>query len=222
MLLIAQPKSASTSLLKTLAMILKIKYKNGISKGKNDFLCNGFEELQKYHTTTHKRSFGFLKALIESRIIIYKDHILPTKEHIEYIKKINFPVVILLRTPEETMDNYKRLLQDYKKNKLNENDIKELKLIILDKIDFNKLKNDIENFKKGWEKANIKNALYINFIELVMCPFHTCKKIVEHYGYKMPRFKKFELIKAKGNHGYNTFTGVGYERAKKEWHAIYR
>lgn len=196
---------------------MKIRYKNGISKGKNDKLCEGFEELQKYHTTTHKRSFQFLKKWIKDRSIIYKDHILPTKEHIEYINKINYPVVILLRDPFDTFDNYKRLLDDYRTDKLSKAEINELHLDVLHNIDMVKFTSDIIDYRNFWIEAKIKKALYIDYNELVMCPYHTCKKIVQHFGFNMPKVKKFALLKAKGNHGYNTYTGVGFERAKKQW-----
>lgn len=215
MLIIAQPKSASTSLLKTLALILKLKYKNGISRTTKDKLCEGFEELQKYHSTTHQRSFKFLKDWITCKTIIYKDHILPTKNHIAYINKINYPIVILIRNPEDSLNNYKRLLENYHNGKLSKAEIKELQLERLDKIDMNKLYLDILKFHHDWITAKVRCALYVDFDTLIMSSFHTCKKIVEHYRFRMPKLKTFALLKAKGNHGYNTYTGVGVERIKK-------
>jgi len=208
MLIIAQPKSASTSLLKTLAMILKLKYRNGLGKTENNELCEGFEEIQKYHGTTVKRSFKFLKNWIEKRDIIYKEHILPTDEHINYIKKINKPIIIMLRNPEHSIDNYKRLLKD----KLSEKNEAELKRDVLKTINMDLLEKDIKEFNRKWKEVNLKCALYIDFDYLIMNPWHACKRIVEHFGFKMPKLKKFALLKAKGNHGYNTYTGIGLQR----------
>ena len=213
MLIIAQPKTASTSLLKTLSLILKIKYRNGMGKYKGWQLCKEFEELQKYHDTTIKRSYKFLKGWIERKDIIYKEHILPTNDHINYIRKINKPIVIILRNPKNTMDNYKRLLNA----KLSNKDKKELQIERLKKIDMKLFENDIKEFRKRWENAKLKKALLIYYNELVMCPYRICKTIVNHFGFKMPRMKKFALLKAKGNHGYNTYTGIGKKRAIKDW-----
>ena len=199
---------------------MNVKAKNGISNANNP-LCEGFETLQQYHTTTHKRSYKFFVDIMTTLKIIYKDHILPTKEQIEWINKINRPVVILLRKPEDTIDNYKRLINDYKEGKLNAKTAKELKLELLCNIDFEAFCKDIEVYNQGWKDANIKKALYVDYNELVLCPYRICSGILRHYGFKMPRIKNFQLMKAKGNHGYNTFTGVGYERAKKEWQNIH-
>jgi hypothetical protein len=215
MLIIAQPKSASTSLLKSLAKISGIKYKNGQSKGKTGILCDGFEELQKYHTTTHKRTKQFLIGWVDKKDKIYKDHILPTKKHIEYLKNKKF--ILLLRNPDHTIDNYIRLIKDYKNNKLSEKDIKELHLDLLLNLDFDKFCQDIKNYNKLWKESGL--GLQIDYDELVMCPRRILLKCLKYLG--LPAYGKIELIRAKGNHGYNTFTGIGYERAKKEWQNLH-
>jgi hypothetical protein len=61
MLLIGQPKSATTSLMWTLAHIMGIAHKNGHNKRKGDIKCSGFEQLQKYHGTTVQRSYARYK-----------------------------------------------------------------------------------------------------------------------------------------------------------------
>lgn len=148
---------------------------------------------------------------------IYKDHVLPTKEHIEWINKINRPVVILLRNVEDTIDNYMRLIKAYRENKLNDKTAKELQVKLLDSLNFEKFCQDLWDYKAGWEKADIKKALYVDYNELVLCPYRITQKILKHYGFKMPKMKNFQLMKAKGNHGYSTYTGVGFERAKREF-----
>jgi len=218
MLIIAQPKSASTSLLKTIAKLTKTKSVNGLGKSNRQWeYCEGFSEIQKYHDTTIKRSYDFLNSWISTKRKIYKDHILPTKDHIKKIKKIDKNIVILLRNPDNTLDNYKRLLYSYNSGELSKAEINELRPDRLATCDIRQFKSDIALFKAGWEDAKIGKALYIDFDELVMCPYRICKQIVEHFGFSMPKIKNFALEKAKGNHGYNTYTGVGYDRAKKNW-----
>ena len=90
-MIIAIPKSASTSLMQTIAKILNIKYQNGISRKKYLIDVKEFEEMQKYHGTTIRRSKEFLAKWISRKDIIYKEHLLPIKEHIQYIKEINKP-----------------------------------------------------------------------------------------------------------------------------------
>lgn len=216
MIIIAQPKSASTSLLKTISKIVNVRFRNGMSKGKNDKDCEGFEELQKYHTTTHARSEKFLAEYGTDKNIIYKEHILPTKAHIAIIKKHKLRVVILLREPEHTIDNYRRLLDDYQNGKLNEHDIKELFVEKLSSLDFEKLSEDIRDYNKLWKEADIKTALYLDYKDIVLSPWHACRRVVTHFGYKIKFPKKVELIKARGNRGYNTFTGVGLQRLRNE------
>jgi hypothetical protein len=210
MLIIGQPKSASTSLLKSIAQIARIQYKNGQSRGKKDVMCEGFEELQKYHTTTHRRTKKYLISWAKRKDKIYKEHILPTQEHIEALKGQRY--IILLRNPEHTIDNYVRLIKTYKDGKLSKHDINELKLELLTNIDFDKFSQDIIDFHNKWKEVE---ALHIDYDQLVMCPVNTLKKCMSYLG--LPIRGKIELLKAKGNHGYNTYTGVGYERAKKKW-----
>lgn len=153
--------------------------------------------------------------------VIYKDHILPTKEQIKWIKKIDKPVVILLRKVEDTIDNYERLLEVYREGRLDKKIAKELKVDKLNEIDLKAFYKDIEDFHNLWKNADIKKTLYVDYNELVMCPYRICSSIVRYYGFKMPKIRNFQLMKAKGNHGYNTYTGVGFERAKKEWQNLY-
>ena len=49
MLIIAQPKTASTSLVQTVGEYLDIEFSHGVGKKKCDKKCEGFTEIQKYH-----------------------------------------------------------------------------------------------------------------------------------------------------------------------------
>lgn len=211
MLIVAQPKSASTSLLYSIAKAAGIKAVNGKSKSKNDELCIGFEELQKYHTTTHKRTEKLLTYYCQKKDLIYKDHILPTEEHLKYLNKKRF--IVLLRKPEDTIDNYKRIIENYKNNKLLAKDAKELKLELLINIDFDKFCDDIRLFNKIWSEYH--GGLHIDYDTLIMCPRNTLLKCMNYF--QLPIIGKIELVKAKGNHGYNTYTGIGEKRAKERW-----
>jgi hypothetical protein len=202
--------------LRTIAQILKIKAINGISNAKDPF-CKGFSELQKYHTTTHQRDFKYFNDVINDRKKIYKDHILPVDNQIEWIEKINKPIVVLLRNVEDTIDNYKRLMASFRSGKLNKTTAKELQVSLLCSINFEKFCEDLYSYNTLWKQARIEKALYVDYNELVLCPYRLTKNIVNHFGFKMPVIKNFQLLKAKGNHGYSTYTGVGYKRALDEY-----
>lgn len=216
MLIISIPKSASTSLMQTIAKILKIKFQNGISRKHGyrlEELCPGYDEMQKYHGTTIKRTFNFLNRWISRNDVIYKEHLLPTKEHIEYIKKINKPVVILLRNPEDVIDNYLRSCKKFNNGLMGLREQKGLIIKKLITLDFDKLKEEYEEFNISWRNAKLKNALYIDFKDLILNYNSTMRKIMYHYGIR--KYKLIPMLKAKGNRGdYNTYTGVGEKRLK--------
>lgn len=191
MLLIAQPKSSSTSLLYSLGEILKLNIKNGQSFSKDDKKCDGYEELQKYHGTTVKRNYKYLEKYILSKTLIYKEHILPIKEHLEIIEKINYPVVVLLRKPEETIESYKRVFSV---------------LPELNNIDYDKLLKEVELFNQTYKKIKNKNYLIITFRETIFDFHNTIKKICKHWKLKVPdNLKKYELQK-------RNYTGHGIRK----------
>ena len=215
MLLIGQPKSASTSLLKTLARIMKIRFQNGLGKHFGWEYCEGFYEIQKYHDTTIKRNKAFLKAWILKKDIILKEHILPTEHHKKLIKDINGKVLILLRHPNDSFDNYMRLVDSYKTGKLNPQVINELMPYRFDKIHWFNFLQDLIEFNKGWRDFDYEKKMIITYEDLILNYYPTMKKILKFWNKSIPK-KIIPLFRSKGNHGYNTYTGVGVKRLKGE------
>jgi hypothetical protein len=190
MLLIAEPKSGSTSLLWSIAEILKIQRKNGQNRLKSDIKCIGFEEMQKYHNTTVKRSKEFLKKYIESKDIIYKEHILPTKEHLKYLGEIGRPVVVLLRNSTDIIESYKRVFSVLP-------DIKKM-------IDLEKMKKELDLFYYLYNKQRNTMFLKVHYEDIVLNFHATIKKILSQYGFNIPmkEIKKYQLQKRNfGGHG---------------------
>jgi hypothetical protein len=195
MLLIAEPKSGSTSLMWSIAEILKIQKKNGQNKLKEDVKCKGFEEIQKYHNTTVKRSYKFLEKYIESKTVIYKEHILPTLNHLLAMGEIGRNIVILLRDSKEIIESYKRIfsvLPDIKK-----------------KIDLIKLKEELDLFYDIYERQKNKMYLKIYYKDIVLNFHKTIKKILIHYGFdiSLEKIKKYQLQK-------RNYTGHGLRKLK--------
>lgn len=214
MLLIGQPKSCTTSLGRTLAHTMKIKYCNGIGCQKYDYTVEEFKTIRQYHTSKLIPTEEELKSWINNKNLLFKDHILPIKKNIDIVKKSG-RVLILLRNPEHCLDNYKRMYVKYRTGGMTEKEVKELTPQLLEKVDWGLLLDDLKAYNEGWKNANLSNAKYIDFDELVLCPKRILLEI--HKFLNIPvRNKITGLVRAKGNKGYNTYTGVGLERAKKE------
>jgi hypothetical protein len=225
MLLIAQPKSASTSLLYTLCSILKLKPKHASGKiktvkGKIIQLkwkkCQGFTEIQKYHDTTIKRDFNYFNKWIKNKKILYREHILPTKEHLNYIKKVNSKILILLRDPEDSVDNYRRMYQLYLDGKMNEKDRSQLYPERLDDISFEKLLNDFIDFNIGYKDFNFNKKFIITYEDLILNYKSTIKKVIEFFNFNISSNKIIPLIKSKYKRGTDSYTGQGEKRLKEE------
>jgi hypothetical protein len=189
MLLIAQPKSASTSLTKTISKIGSLNFKLGIPKTAKDVQSNGFSEIQKYHNNMIKRSEIFIKQVIKGRKTLFKEHLLPTKHLLNILSKFNDPIVILLRKAEDSADNYIR--------------------IGCYGVKLNNLINDIKTFQNRyieWAK-NRNNVLIVYYEDLIFNYKKTIKKILKHY--KIKHKKIIPLLKVK-------YTGVGLKRLQNE------
>jgi hypothetical protein len=173
--------------------MLKIQKKNGQNHRPGEKKCKGFVELQKYHGTTVQRSYRFLEHFINSKKVIYKEHILPIKKHIQMIDKINKPVVVLLRTPEETIESYKRIFD----------------VINLD-IDFDVLLKEVKQFYSAY--INKKGIyLVVTWRDLVFRFHETIEKILKHYGFPIEKkiIKSYTLSK-------RNYTGDGLKEVLNE------
>jgi len=195
MLLIAQPKSASTFLLKTLVKIMKVKFQNGFGKDIGWKHCKGFSEIQKYFDTTIKRNYAFLKTWILNKDIILKEYILPTEHHKEIIKKINNKIVILLRNPEDSYNCCYKQYKQYKKGELDKEIIEKLKLNRFDAIHFFIFLQDLILFNKKWRDFEYDKKLIITYEDLMTNKLETIKKILKFWSFKIP--KKIKYSKGK-------------------------
>jgi hypothetical protein len=185
MLLIAQPKSASTSLTRTIAKIGKLNYRLGIPRRSKDINCEGFEDMQRYHDNMIKRSELFLKQVVKGKKTIFKEHLLPIESHLNILSRFNDPIIILLRKPEDSADNYKR--------------------IGCKKLNLNNLVRNFKTFQNKyieWAK-NRKNVLIVYYEDLILNYKVVIKKILKHYNIKYRKI--IPLLKVK-------FTGVGLKR----------
>ena len=189
MLLIAQPKSASTSLTKTLSQLMKVHDSLGVAKNKNNVNCEEFQEIQKFHNNMIKRNDQFIKTVMKSKVTLFKEHLLPTKEHLELLNKYKQNIVILLREPEHSLDSYIRFFKKNKRKSYNEE----------------KILNDLRLFhdRYMWWASNKRYAIVIYYKDLINNYNNTMKKILKHY--KCDIKKTIPLKKLK-------YTGIGEKR----------
>lgn len=187
MLLIAQPKSASTSLMRTIAEMAGIGYQNGKNRIVGDIKCEGFTQTQKYHGTTVRRSQDYLQFHINNRKSVYKEHILPTEHHIDILRKVKGNFVVLIRDPDEVIDAYKRIFE----------------VIKLD-INMEMLYNESRDFYYSYVNYGKNNGLVIEYKNLVLDFEKVIEQIFEHYNLEI-KTRLTKLLK------YN-YTGVGIRR----------
>jgi hypothetical protein len=195
MLLIAIPKSASTSLATTIAKISGLHCGLGIPATKIDINCEGYEEIQKYHCNMVERSPLFLQQIIKGRKKIFKEHLLPTDRHLKILNKFKERIVILLRDKNDVYDAYRRIdIEHYKKEKKY--------------INLKQIKEDINNFhdRYMWWASNKPNVIVFYYRDLITNYQAVMNRILKWY--KLKRCKIIPLMKLK-------YTGIGEKRIKE-------
>lgn len=165
MLIIAQPKSASTSFSVTLTKIANKELSLMIKSTKNEIKCYGYEELSKCHCNMKEKSPALLDKMICDRETVYRDHLLPTYNHAQYLKLINKPVVILLRNPDHSYDCYLRMFEKNKNALIN----REL------------IRQQLLKFYYLWKGINLTVALKINYEDLILNYEETMRTVMNHF-----------------------------------------
>jgi hypothetical protein len=187
MLLIAQPKSASTSLLITLADMMGIKAFRGTKRKDFHILHDEFIELQRYHTLIFERSPLDIMKMVKDKNLLYREHLLPCRRNFKILDKYN-NFIVLLRDPEDSYDNYKRILE--KNNKENKELLSELTMFYV-------------RYEGYLDRR--KDILCIYYKDLILDYNKTMKKIKAYWKIK-GRIKKLKK---------ENYTGVGISRLKK-------
>jgi hypothetical protein len=190
-LLIGQPKSATTSLAATIGNMGRLNVRYGISRNQNSKKCKGFSEIQKYHNNMIQRSPEFLAQVTKGKKTIFKEHLLPTVEHRRILEKLKQPVVILIRNPEDSLDSYKRLFKEKGK-----------------KANLDKLYEDLKKFHDTWMHwaSNKPYAIVVEYRDLVLYFKNEIKRIFRCFKMKLPLDnRKYFLARKK-------YTGIGEKR----------
>lgn len=179
MLIIAIPKSASTSLLSTIGYLHDIKAIQDFS-----FSANSKPEncniLFNYHSDI--RELDKLQVdNFSKKDIVNKQHIYPSDNNVNLLK--NVKKVILFRDPHDIIYAYKRGALKKVHNLLNgySNDMTDEEWINKSKRDG--LYPDLEFFIKNWRNnADPKNTLFIEYNEYLNNTKETINRIEKFYG----------------------------------------
>ena len=183
MLIISIPKSASTSLLTTLARLHKT---DGIQLFFKDYIIPvDYQQLGKYHSDL--REYGSTDAAIFfDTIKIYKQHIPPTNNNLGLLK--NKKKVILLREPEDIVMAYyradKKLLHEKRKEFKNAHTPEEW----MQRAKEIGLLQELKRFYENWIKIE-DEKLIIQYEDLLNNPQKIINSIENYFGLKTTNHK---------------------------------
>jgi len=170
------PKSASTSLLKTLSKVHHLEGNQLFFK--NFEIPENYTILGNYHSDVREFSSDEIEEFI-SEVKFFKQHIPPTSNNLDHLR--NHKKVILLRNPRDIVKAYFRA----EKRRIHEKRIefKNVKKINewLDTAENIGLLKELKNFQLGWVNC-CKNKLVIEYDDLVNNPTQTINKIEAYFG----------------------------------------
>jgi hypothetical protein len=196
---IAQPKACSSSLGYTIADIFKVSVINGLVT-KPKVFCKEFPEIQRWHGTMMPRTKAFIEKYYFDKSVLYKEHILPIRKHLDILRSFKHPLMILLRKPAETFDAYVRHDKTI-----------HIKVWGKQVINLPKIEDDIFLFYSRYRALQMEkhsHLLFITYRDVVQNFTSTLVRIFNHYKWKLPKnYQKIQLKKIK-------YTGVGIKRLK--------
>jgi len=196
MLLVAIPKSASTSLLYTL-----LKYYHLDGEQSAEFKQNQSPEncqaLHNYHSDVRELVASDVTQF-ESQKHLFKQHIYPSAGNLTALKGLK--KVVLLRNPDDIIQAYKRGVQSnvHKEMKgfegINSDEewserAKQIGLV-----------NDLKFFYSEWSNTQDPNTLIVHYEDLMTNPTEEFKKIESFWGLN-PCSEQITLVKARYSGG---------------------
>ncbi|WP_339903471.1 sulfotransferase domain-containing protein [uncultured Cyclobacterium sp.] len=191
MLIIAIPKSASTSLMLTISKLHNLNAKQDFSFTDNSIPDN-CNILYSFHGDIRElKSIDFLKM----KNTVVKQHLYPSSNNLNLT--YNVKKVILLREPSEIVLAYRRGAIKSIHNLLNGYSVKMTEKEWLDQAKNDGLFSDLNFFCKEWiNKSNPKTTLFVSYRDYVDNPKKVINKIEEFYGLKITA-RKFSTVKAR-------------------------
>lgn len=193
MLIIAIPKSASTSLMLTLGKYhnLEAKQDFSFSKNRNPENC---QFLYKLHSDVRNLIDKDVSQVC-NRNIINKQHIYPSSNNLLLFS--NIKKVILLRSPDDIILAYRRSAMMNKRKLLPGYSIEMTENEWLEKSKSEGLYSDLMFFYEEWkEKAVPENTLFVHYQEYLQNPKTVLNKIEEFYELPLTQ-QKVKTIRAR-------------------------
>jgi len=185
LLIIAIPKSASTSLLKTLGKIHNLKTIQS-NKFQNNAKPDGTIVLHKYHTDVRRIGKQNIDKFNNSEII-YKQHIYPSENNQLLLKSVK--KVVLLRDPKEVILAYRRGIKKKVHNNvegfsegMSENEW-------LKGADNIGLTSDLNNFFNLWKKNRDEFTLIVHYDRLISNPTNEINRIEDFFNLRRTDYK---------------------------------
>lgn len=177
MLIIAIPKSASTSLMSTLGTI------HGVP-GRQVFfpdapLAEGFDVLGRYHSGVREINTT-LAARFAGESAVFKQHLPPTPNNVAQLR--NRKKVILLREPDAIVAAFRRARRRFLSVSMTGLNLLADEQTWLRTAKENGLYRDLDRFIAGWSDVAITNKLVVWYEELAADPTTTINAIEEFWG----------------------------------------
>lgn len=181
MLIIAIPKSCSTSLASTFANINNLLFQQTSHKQNNTNRCKS-NNLFRIHSDMIEYEESEINKFVNSNIV-YKQHIFPSENNLNLIKKTK--CVILLRKPEDVINSYRRKYAFDGSHVMNKFGLKQsdtYKRYLETFIKFG-LYQDLVNFNQRYEEIQSCNHLIIYKDDIINDTDTTINKINEFFGF---------------------------------------
>lgn len=201
MLIVAIPKSASTSLMLTIGKYQNIKAIQDFSVRDNPppKTCN---KLHQLHSDIRELTESNVEQLSKPQKI-NKQHIFPSPNNLQLLS--NVKKVVLLRSPKEIVLAYRRGAIKNVHNLLPGYDIKMSEKEWLKKSKSDGLYDDLSFFFNEWKtKANAENTLFVNYTDYLKTPNKVINLIETFYHLPLTN-QKITTIKARYSR-HNNFT----------------
>jgi hypothetical protein len=174
MLIIAIPKSASTSVMSTLGKLHNLEYKQDTTTSKNFNKPKGTSYLHKLHGDLREINHELVKKWTSSKTI-HKQHVFPSKNNLFLLKE--YKKIVLLRDPIDIILAYQRgvekgiqpLPEGFKYRISQTEWIRRAKIT--------GLYNDLELFYSSWIANVDSNTLIIQYNDVINKTNFTFRKI---------------------------------------------
>lgn len=206
MLIISIPKSASTSILKTISNLHQIEGRQLFFKDYK--IPEEYAQLGKYHSDIRDFSLEDINTFLKNSKL-FKQHIPPTINNLELLK--NKKKVILLRDPKEIVMAYfraeKKRLHERRQEFENVNNSDEW-MRTAENIG---LLDELNSFYKTWLEIN-DEKLIIQYNDLIKEPKHTINSIESYFGLKKSDQR---IILAKERYSRGNWVYTSFKISKK-------